>query len=371
MQGDAHNTPMRGDSLRPFHLAIPVRDLAEARAFYGGLLGCAEGRSDAAWVDFALGGHQLVCHVDPRLGPSGRVPATRNPVDGDDVPIPHFGLVLRMDEWRALAARLEAAGVAFEIAPHVRFAGQAGEQATFFVRDPSGNALEFKGFADFRRLFATAAGAPAPGRALGLSGWLWLAVFVAVFAWSAIAPKDYLTWLLEVAPAIVGLVVLALSRRRFPLTPLAYCLVLVHCVILMVGGHYTYAEVPLGEWLRDAFDLGRNNYDKLGHFAQGFVPAILAREILVRLGVVAGRRWRDFLAVCACLAISAVYELIEWGVALVSEEAAESFLGMQGYQWDTQSDMAWALVGAVSALLLLGRWHDRQLARFGVPVGGS
>jgi putative membrane protein len=359
---------MRSHSLRPFHLAIPVRDLGEARAFYEGLLGCTEGRSDDGWVDFALGGHQLVCHVDSRLGPQGRVAATSNPVDGDDVPIPHFGLVLAMDEWRALAARIEAAGAAFEIAPHVRFPGQAGEQATFFVRDPSGNALEFKGFADLGRLFATDAGppAPAPAFALGPAGWGWLAVFFGVLAWSAIAPKDYLTWLLEVAPAIVGFVVLAATRQRFPLTPLAYGLVLAHCVILMVGGHYTYAEVPLGDWLREAFGMERNNYDKLGHFAQGFVPAILARELLARLGVVTGRRWRAFLAVCACLAISAFYELIEWWVALVSEEAAESFLGMQGYQWDTQSDMAWALVGAVSALALLGRWHDRQLVRFGV-----
>ncbi len=193
----------------------------------------------------------------------------------------------------------------------------------------------------------------------------WLLVFFAVLAWSAIRPKDYPTWLLEVAPALAGLVVLVLTRRRFPLTALAYLLVLVHSVILMVGGHYTYAEVPAGEWLREAFDLGRNDYDKLGHFAQGFVPAILAREVLVRLAVVNGRRWRNVLVVCVCLAISAVYELIEWLVALLSAQAAEAFLGTQGYVWDTQSDMAWALGGALLALALLGRYHDRQLARLG------
>lgn len=190
----------------------------------------------------------------------------------------------------------------------------------------------------------------------------WVAVFAGVLGWSAIAPKDYLTWVLEVAPALAGFVVLALTRRSFPLTPLAYALVLAHSVILIVGGHYTYAEVPLGEWAQEAFGWERNNYDKLGHFAQGFVPAILAREILARLAVVNGRRWRDFLVVCACLAISAAYELVEWAVALLSKQAADSFLGTQGYYWDTQSDMAWALAGAVLALAVLSRLHDRQLA---------
>ena len=146
---------MRTDTLRPFHLAVQVRDLAEARRFYGDKLGCPEGRSAAEWVDFDFFGHQLVCHVNPALGPSGQVPAWRNPVDGDDVPIPHFGIVLAMEEWEALAARLEATGVAFDLAPLVRFAGEAGEQATFFLRDPSGNALEFKGFRDLARVFAT------------------------------------------------------------------------------------------------------------------------------------------------------------------------------------------------------------------------
>ena len=190
----------------------------------------------------------------------------------------------------------------------------------------------------------------------------WIAVFSAVLIWSGIGPHDYPTWLLEVAPAIIAAAVLWYTRERFPLTRLAYVLILVHCIILMVGGHYTYAEVPLGEWLKEALDQSRNNYDKLGHFAQGFIPAIVAREILIRNKVVNYPGWRDFLIVCVALAISAFYELIEWWVALMSDEAADAFLGTQGYVWDTQSDMFLALIGAVLALALLGRIHDRQLA---------
>ena len=194
----------------------------------------------------------------------------------------------------------------------------------------------------------------------------WIVVFLAVLIWSGIGPHDYPTWLLEVAPALVAAAVLWFTRERFPLTRLTYVLILIHCVILMIGGHYTYAEVPLGDWIRDAFDQSRNNYDKLGHFAQGFIPAVVAREILIRKKVVNYAGWRDFLIVCVCLAISALYELIEWWVALLSDEAAEAFLGTQGYAWDTQSDMWLALLGAVAALVLLSRWHDRQLraARF-------
>jgi putative membrane protein len=192
---------------------------------------------------------------------------------------------------------------------------------------------------------------------------LWLAAFLAVFVWSGIAPKDRFTWLLEVLPAVAGLLLLAGTYRRFPLTSLSYILILIHCIVLMVGGHYTYAEVPLFDWLRDVFGWQRNNYDKLGHFAQGFVPAILAREILIRARVVNGRRWLVFLVLCFCLALSAFYELIEWWVALTTGDSAEAFLALQGYSWDTQSDMLYALIGAITALALLTRTHDRQLAR--------
>ncbi len=193
----------------------------------------------------------------------------------------------------------------------------------------------------------------------------WIAVFSVVLVWSGIGPHDYPTWALEVAPAVIGALVLWYTRDSFPLTPLVYVLVLLHCIILIVGGHYTYAEVPIGDWVAELFDQGRNNYDKLGHFAQGFVPAVVAREILVRKQVVPSARWRDFFIVSFCLGFSAFYELIEWWVALLSDEAAESFLGTQGYVWDTQSDMAWALTGAILALFALGTWHDAQMRRRG------
>lgn len=190
---------------------------------------------------------------------------------------------------------------------------------------------------------------------------LWVAVFMGVLIWSAIRPHDYPTWALEVAPAVLAFAVLALTFRSFPLTSLLYGLILLHCVVLMVGGHYTYAEVPLFEWLKPAFGFERNHYDKLGHFLQGFVPALAAREVLLRKAVIPAALWQNFFIVCFCLAVSAFYELLEWVVALLSEEAAESFLGTQGYVWDTQSDMAFALAGAILALVLLGRRHDRAL----------
>ena len=190
----------------------------------------------------------------------------------------------------------------------------------------------------------------------------WITVFAIVLVWSGIEPKDTVTWMLEVAPAVVGAAILLATRKRFPLTRLTYALILVHCVILMVGGHYTYAEVPVGEWFRDLFDPPRNNYDKLGHLAQGFIPAIITREVVIRLHVFNSVAWRNFFIVCFCLAVSAFYELIEWWVALMSDEAADAFLGTQGYVWDTQSDMFLALIGAILALLVLGRVHDRQLA---------
>lgn len=193
----------------------------------------------------------------------------------------------------------------------------------------------------------------------------WLGIFSLVLAWSAWKPHDYPTWWLEVLPALLALAVLAATRRTFPLTPLAYGLILFHCVVLMVGGHYTYAEVPLGDWLMEWTGGERNNYDKLGHFVQGFVPAIVARELLIRFRVIVRRGWLSFLVVSVCLAISAFYELIEWWVALLSDEAAESFLGTQGYAWDTQSDMLLALIGATFALLLLSGVHNRQIRRLG------
>jgi putative membrane protein len=187
-----------------------------------------------------------------------------------------------------------------------------------------------------------------------------------VLVWSGIEPKDFMTWCLEVFPAVIGAGVLWISREKFPLTTLVYVLILVHCIILMVGGHYTYAEVPIGDWLRDAFDGTRNNYDKLGHFAQGLVPAMIARELVIRLQVFNSVRWRNFFIVSFCLGFSAFYELIEWWVALLSDEAADSFLGTQGYIWDTQSDMGLALLGAILALLTLSRVHDNQMRERGL-----
>ena len=190
---------------------------------------------------------------------------------------------------------------------------------------------------------------------------IWITIFLAVLIWSGIAPKDGITWALEVFPAVAGAAVLWMTRAKFPLTTLVYVLILIHCIILMIGGHYTYAEVPLGDWLRDAMDGSRNNYDKLGHFVQGFVPAMIARELVIRLKVFNSDAWRNFFIVSFCLGFSAFYELIEWWVALMSEEAADSFLGTQGYIWDTQSDMGLALVGAIVALLSLAKLHDKQL----------
>lgn len=182
-----------------------------------------------------------------------------------------------------------------------------------------------------------------------------------VLAWSAVRPHDYFTWLLEVFPALIGIALAVATRNRFPLTPLLYTLLAVHAIVLAVGGHYTYALVPLGFWMQDAFGFARNHYDRIGHFLQGFVPAILAREILVRFRVVNGRRWLAFVVVMICLAVSAAYELLEFGVAVAAGEASDSFLGTQGDVWDTQKDMTLCVIGAVSALLLLGWLHDRQL----------
>jgi putative membrane protein len=197
--------------------------------------------------------------------------------------------------------------------------------------------------------------------------WVWLGVFGVVLVWSGIDPKDQFTWFLEVLPAVIGFVLIVLTYRKFPLTPLLYTLILIHMIILMVGGHYTYAEVPLFDWIKEVLHQNRNNYDKIGHFFQGFEPAILAREILIRKEVVKqGSWWLSYIVLSIVLAFSAFYELIEWWVALATGEDAEAFLGTQGYAWDTQSDMAWCLIGGITALLLLSRWHDRQLKELGI-----
>ncbi len=190
---------------------------------------------------------------------------------------------------------------------------------------------------------------------------VWTALFLAVFFWSAIHPKDFITWVLEVAPAVIGFIILVFTRKCFPLTTLCYTLILLFSWILFVGGHYTYAEVPLFDAIREMFDQSRNNFDKLGHFSQGFVPAIICREIIIRRQIINHKFFTPFFTVCFCLALSAFYELIEWWVALLSEEAAAAFLGTQGYVWDTQSDMAWALSGAIIALTLLGKMHTKQI----------
>jgi putative membrane protein len=182
---------------------------------------------------------------------------------------------------------------------------------------------------------------------------------------SAIEPTDRLTWLLEVSPVMIGVAIVVLTYRRFPLSHLLYTFLFVHSVILVVGGHYTYAHVPAGLWLQDLLDLSRNHYDRLGHFTQGFVPALLASEILKRCSPLGHSRWLPFLVVCVCLAFSAFYELIEWWVSLALGQAAGEFLGTQGDIWDTQWDMFLALVGACVSLITLGRAHDRSLAKLG------
>ena len=191
--------------------------------------------------------------------------------------------------------------------------------------------------------------------------YLWLGIFFAVLIWSGIEPKDRLTWVLEAGPAIVGLLVMAKTRISFPLTPLLYFWILLHCIVLMVGAKYTYAQVPLFNSISETFGWERNNYDKVGHFMQGFVPALLAREILIRKQIVNFAGWRNFIILSICLAFSAFYELIEWWAALLIGEDADAFLGTQGYVWDTQSDMAWALLGALVCLITLKKTHDLQI----------
>lgn len=203
------------------------------------------------------------------------------------------------------------------------------------------------------------------------TSWLVLAAFltVALLVISGIRPHDRATWLMEVVPVMIALPVLVLSYRKFPLTTLLYVCIFIHAAVVMLGGAYTYARVPLGFQLQEWFDLSRNPYDKIGHFFQGFVPALIAREIFLRLGHVRGRRMLAFLVICVVLAISATYELIEWGAALALGQGADDFLGTQGDPWDTQSDMFCALIGSVTALALFSRLHDRQLAQIGSRDG--
>lgn len=192
---------------------------------------------------------------------------------------------------------------------------------------------------------------------------IWITIFCTVFLWSAINPYDYFTWILEVTPAFIALVVLWKTERTFPLTKLAYILILIHCIILMIGGHYTYSEVPFFNTLKDTFELTRNNYDKLGHFAQGFVPAIVIREIFIRKNLINSKKWENFLVIMFCLGFSGFYELLEWWSAIAFGNSTDAFLGTQGYVWDTQSDMGYALLGAILALVTLSKLHNKQIDR--------
>jgi len=190
-----------------------------------------------------------------------------------------------------------------------------------------------------------------------------LSGFAIILAWSAIHPHDYFTWALEVFPAFLALAALTITYRRFQFTLFVYLLITLHACILLVGGHYTYAEVPLFNWIRDHFHLARNDYDRIGHFAQGFVPALVAREVLLRQKIVLKRGWLFFIVFSICLAVSAAYELLEWRVAVATGSAADAFLGTQGDPWDTQEDMTTAVVGAGIALLFFPRWQDRLIGR--------
>jgi len=189
------------------------------------------------------------------------------------------------------------------------------------------------------------------------------AIVIAALVVSGIAPYERLTWVMEVAPVMIALPLMIATRRSYPLTTLLTVLIAIHALILIAGGAYTYARVPLGFWMQDVLGTVRNPYDKLGHFMQGFVPAMVAREILIRGAYVRGRKMTGFLCICIAMAISAVYELIEWGAALYLGQGADEFLGTQGDQWDTQSDMFMALIGSSTAMLLLSGWHDKLLAR--------
>jgi len=205
---------------------------------------------------------------------------------------------------------------------------------------------------------------PPQGRSLQLRlVWVLTLAVAAVLVWSAIHPKDRATWLLEVLPVLIAWPLLAFTYGRLRFTSLTYTFIALHMIVLMVGGHYTYAEVPLFDWLRDTFHMARNNYDRLGHFMQGFVPALVAREVLLRASPLKRGKWLFALVICVCMTVSALYELLEWGTAVVAGSAADSFLGTQGDPWDTQWDMAMALTGSLLAQVCLAPWQDRQMRR--------
>ncbi len=188
-----------------------------------------------------------------------------------------------------------------------------------------------------------------------------IALFILGLALSAINPKDYFTWFLEVFPGIIGLLILCATYKKFKFSDLTYCMILGHCYVLFIGGHYTYAEVPFFDWIKEMFHQNRNNYDKVGHFTQGFVPAFIVREMFVRKAVVLQKSWLSFLVISVCVSISAFYEFLEWFVAIASGESAEAFLGTQGYVWDTQSDMLYALIGSTTMVLLFSKIQDKQI----------
>lgn len=188
-----------------------------------------------------------------------------------------------------------------------------------------------------------------------------LVVFFGTLIWTIINPKEGFTCFLEIIPAIIGLVILVLTFKKFRFTDFTYFFILIHCIILFIGGHYTYAEVPLFDWIKEVFDQSRNNYDKVGHFAQGFVPALIIRELFIRKNVISNKSFFNFIIVSICLAISAAYEWIEWAVSLMTGEGGDAFLGSQGYIWDTQSDMLYATIGAICALVFMSKTQDKFL----------
>lgn len=191
--------------------------------------------------------------------------------------------------------------------------------------------------------------------------YLLLILFTLTFVWSIINPKEEFTCFLEIIPAIIGILILTLTFNKFRFSNFTYTLILIHCIILFIGGHYTYAEVPFFDYIKEVFHQSRNNYDKVGHFAQGFVPAMIIRELFIRKKVIANQRFFNFIIICICLAISAAYEWIEWFVSIATGEGGDAFLGTQGYVWDTQSDMLFATIGATVALLLFSKTQDNQL----------